>query len=232
MRLVIISDTHGDHLKLKLPAGDVLIHCGDFCTDTEESHWLSALRFVNWFGAQPHKHKVFIAGNHDVFLDSAFSARYPNESLMFLKVIPPNVYYLNDSGITLDGVKFWGSPVQPVFFNWAFNRTSSDIGKHWQMIPVGTNVLITHGPAYGYRDQAFKIGSNELEHTGCPQLLAKIEEIKPALHCYGHIHYSYGAHQAEDTLHINASNSNERYKIANKPMVVDLFEGIAVHVDY
>jgi predicted phosphodiesterase len=30
VRIVCISDTHGQHAKLSVPAGDVLIHAGDF----------------------------------------------------------------------------------------------------------------------------------------------------------------------------------------------------------
>jgi hypothetical protein len=62
----------------------------------------------------------------------------------------PTVIYLNDSGVEIDGLKFWGSPVQPYFHNWAFNRIGDDICKHWELIPLDTDILITHGPVKGF----------------------------------------------------------------------------------
>lgn len=38
MKLVVISDTHGQHDKLTIPECDVLIHCGDFTPDGKYNH--------------------------------------------------------------------------------------------------------------------------------------------------------------------------------------------------
>ncbi|CAJ1445439.1 unnamed protein product, partial [Effrenium voratum] len=38
LRLVVVSDTHNFHHKLKLPDGDVLIHAGDFTQYGKEEH--------------------------------------------------------------------------------------------------------------------------------------------------------------------------------------------------
>jgi predicted phosphodiesterase len=114
-RLVVMSDTHGQHFGLQAPDGDILIHCGDFCS---HGQYFDALKFVNWFGAQSHKRKIFIAGNHDLY----FEQGNPCDVDQFIKLLPPSVCYLNDSGVQIEGINFWGSPVQPTFFNWAFNR--------------------------------------------------------------------------------------------------------------
>tara|TARA_Y100000296_G_C5174834_1_gene259491 strand:- start:2061 stop:2591 length:531 start_codon:yes stop_codon:yes gene_type:complete len=59
------------------------------------------------------------------------------------------IKYLNDSSITIDGIKFWGSPIQPWFHDWAFNRKrGNEIRKHWELIPTNTDVLLTHGPPF------------------------------------------------------------------------------------
>ena len=65
-RIVVISDTHGKHSPLILPDGDILVHCGDFCG---RGQYQDALRFIGWFQSQPHKHKIFIAGNHDLVFE-------------------------------------------------------------------------------------------------------------------------------------------------------------------
>lgn len=62
MRIVCISDTHGLHDEVKVPDGDILIHAGDHCNHGRQSE---VRRFDAWMAKQPHKHKIFIAGNHD-----------------------------------------------------------------------------------------------------------------------------------------------------------------------
>ena len=183
----------------------------------------SALRFVNWLGAQPHKHKIFIAGNHDLYLEQG----NPSDIAVFLQQLPTDVHYLQDSGIELEGITFWGSPVQPRFFNWAFNRDrGADIKKHWDLIPYKTDVLITHGPAYARQDEAPRVertlGMSYTERVGCKDLLNAIKIIKPKIHAFGHIHYSYGHTFSENVHHFNASICNEGYVPNNKPFLVDL----------
>lgn len=219
-KIAVISDTHGMHLNVNVPDADIAIHCGDF---SSHGSYKDAVKFVNWFGTLPHKYKIFIAGNHDIFFEQGNAS----EINMFLKTMPPNVIYLQDSGIELEGIKFWGSPVQPRFFNWAFNRDRGpDIKKHWDLIPPGTDVLITHGPARFRVDEAPRGYSQPTEHTGCIDLLYTIKAIKPKLHLCGHIHYSYGHCYGDNVHHINASICNESYAPANKPYLIEVIKDV------
>jgi len=104
MRLVCISDTHSLHHNLdgQLPDGDVLIHAGDFCG---QNSIISADAFLDWFADQPHKYKVFIAGNHDGPFEKT-----PDWVKDVLSEINPPLFYLQDSGIEIEGVKFFGEP--------------------------------------------------------------------------------------------------------------------------
>lgn len=87
-----------------------------------------------------YQYKIFIAGNHDFYFED-YSQQEIQEKL------PENMYYLNDSGICIEGINIWGSPITPTFFNWAFNKDRGyDIIQHWQKIPDNTDILITHGP--------------------------------------------------------------------------------------
>ena len=67
LRLVVISDTHNKHRSLKLPQGDVLIHCGDF---TDKGTSVEVQDFTKWFIDTPFKHKIVIAGNHELTFDT------------------------------------------------------------------------------------------------------------------------------------------------------------------
>ncbi len=208
MKIVIISDTHGQHARLKLPPGDLLIHAGDVCNTGDRT---DTVRFLNWFSGQQFPHKIFIAGNHDLFFEKESAA-------LINKMIPPGIIYLNDGGTTVNGLQVWGSPVTPWFQNWAFNRHhGNDINRHWNLIPAGTNILITHGPAFGILDK-----NAEGLHIGCKDLLRKVQEIKPRLHICGHIHESYGMKTKDHVQFINASVLNEQYQLVNAPIVIDI----------
>lgn len=208
MKIVAISDTHNKHALLQLPLGDVLVHAGDVSGRGNEKEILD---FLNWFAKQPHKHKIFIAGNHDFYFE-----KYPQTEIY--KTLRSEVIYLNDSGITLEGVNFWGSPVQPWFYDWAFNRRRGpEIKKHWDLIPANTNVLITHGPPLGILDRTVTG-----QHVGCEDLLAAIEKVKPHYNVFGHIHEAYGVLEKKGTIYINASVLNENYRLVNEPVVFEV----------
>lgn len=95
MNFLALSDTHGKHRLLKnLPPADVIIHAGDVSRAGTEH---SIQDFLNWFSKLEYTHKIFIAGNHDRFFEDESTA-YIN------KIIPENVMYLNNSGISIDGI--------------------------------------------------------------------------------------------------------------------------------
>jgi Icc-related predicted phosphoesterase len=197
------------HDRVQVPDGDVLIHAGDFM-DTGRNP-TEATGFFAWFEAQPHKHKIVIAGNHDVFFE-----QYND---MARRLVPTSVHYLEDSGVEIEGIKFWGSPVQPVFFDWAFNRERGfAIRQHWRMIPEDTQVLITHGPPDGVLDE-----TPNGTHVGCFDLTRRLEALNDLkLHVFGHIHHSYGRRDVKDLTFVNAAVCNERYRPINAPQVIEL----------
>ena len=207
MDITFISDTHDLHDRLKLIAGTVLIHAGDI---TEYGTEEEVVEFMYWFSRQPFTYKIFIAGNHDLFLEEYTPSKRK-------KVIPSNVIHLQNSGIELKGLKVWGSPVTPYFLGMAFNaRRGQEIKKVWNKIPADTNILITHGPPAGILDNG--VGDEELGYL--------IDKIRPAIHCFGHAHGQNGIGTLNDTTFINASivNSldplkNEEYKIVGKPII-------------
>jgi len=224
-RLVCISDTHNLHEKLELPEGDVLIHAGDF---SMLGHVKETIRFIRWFAEQPHKHKILIAGNHDVTLDKGFYQASWQRFHRFMEdqhsiknylLREESIHYLEDSSVTLDGIKFYGSPYQPAFGGWAFNvNRGLPIRAVWSAIPDDTDVLITHGPPAGYGDTL-----DNGESVGCEDLLQEItERVKPRVHVFGHIHEGYGITNNEHTTFINPCSCNSRYKIANAPIIFDL----------
>lgn len=212
MRLVCISDTHGDHRKVQVPEGDVLIHAGDVTGHGTESDFID---FLAWFDAHPHEYKLFIAGNHDLYLESN-----PIEAKRH--VDNTGSVWLNDSGIDIEGVQFWGSPITLRFHDWAFMRNpGDDIEQHWTQIPQNTQVLITHGPPFGILDHVRRLDGSE-EQTGCPQLFDTILNRSLKAHIFGHIHEEFGALSQHGVDFLNVSTMNQSYRIANPPVIYTL----------
>jgi Icc-related predicted phosphoesterase len=181
MRIVAVADTHTFESDLgRLPEGDLLVHAGDLC----RRGTLDELRpAAEWIRSQPHRHKVVVAGNHDwCFI------REPEEAR---KALGEGVIYLQDGEAVFDGVRFWGSPWQPEFMEWAFNLPRGDpLAAKWALIPAGIDVLITHGPPSGFGDT-----SGDWFRSGCADLLDAVRRVRPLLHLFGHIHQDGGIWQ-------------------------------------
>lgn len=185
MKIVHISDSHGKHIGLKLPKGEVLIHSGDFCEYGIDAE-ISA--FLDWFREQPFENKILIAGNHD----SDLAECQGFESLQFNL---DGIHYLNHSDVIIDGVKFFGSPKSPSQFGGAFTYWPGD--EDWSKIPSDTDVLITHGPPKSIFDDGL----------GCDSLASKVKELSLKAHCFGHIHQAKGMSNVNNTTYSNAAES-------------------------
>lgn len=211
MKLTCISDTHMRHRDLVLPGGDVLIHSGDFMNS---GHVVGDIAdFANWLSAQDYEYKIVIAGNHDRMFE------YDSENALRLldSFGDDSIIYLQDSEVVINGVKFYGSPWTPEFCGWAFAlKSQEESEKKWSKIPNDVDVLITHGPAYGYLDKIkYPVSTNSTkEHLGDKSLAERIEHINPKLHICGHIHSAQGVMDGygEVTTHINASCLGEDYQ--------------------
>ncbi|MCE9584539.1 MAG: metallophosphatase domain-containing protein [Planctomycetes bacterium] len=210
-RIVCISDTHNHHSAVRLPPGDVLVHAGDV-SGMGRPHEIES--FSAWLGAQPFAHKVVIAGNHDWLFE-----RDPAQAREILSKGCPGVVYLQDSGVEIRGLKFWGSPWQPEFCGWAFNIVRrEDLAKKWALIPADTDVLLTHGPPRGILDRTMSG-----DEVGCDALAAEVgSRVRPRLHVFGHIHEAYGMVERGGVTHVNASICTLAYRPTNRPVVREL----------
>lgn len=212
--IIFISDTHSKHKQVTdIGDGNIIICSGDI---SSMGYYTELKNFCMWFSSLDFDYHVFIAGNHDFcFQDS------PGESLEFVNNW--GIDYLQDDFLIIgdynDSVKIWGTPWQPEFNNWAFNlpRNGQELKEKWDLIPLDTDILITHGPPFGHLDKLFS-GSN----IGCELLRERIDIVKPKIHIFGHIHSSYGyKYDSENNIHfINASVLNEQYNFQNKPIRV------------
>jgi Icc-related predicted phosphoesterase len=205
-RIVCLSDTHNRHEKIAVPGGDILIHAGDA---TVRGTIDEIVLFDRWFSALPHRYKIFIAGNHDRLFET--------DNRLAKSLLDEEVIYLQDSAIEIEGLKIYGSPWQPWFFNWAFNLPRGErLAEKWRLIPDETDILITHGPPFGILDSP-----PDETNVGCENLRSRVEEIRPQMHVFGHIHHSYGTVENFGVKFVNACACDEDYEATNPPMVFD-----------
>jgi 3',5'-cyclic AMP phosphodiesterase CpdA len=237
MRIVTISDTHLMTIARDIPDGDVLIHAGDHTMMGTADEIVAAFR---WLNSMPHKDALTVAGNHDFFLDPSIPDGHHFRSWVIRRPFTvdyllqsfPSVTYLQDSGVEIDGVKFFGSPWTPYFHGWAFNFPEYDalagsVAKEtWSKIPGDTNVLITHGPPAGILDRVES--ANGDTRAGDPHLRERIEKLRALrLHVFGHLHESNGVERIkrwrEEVTFVNAAMCDrERYAPVQPIHVVDI----------
>lgn len=214
MRVVCLSDTHNCNDQIAVPDGDILIHSGDATiTGTVDE----IRRFNEWFSGLPHKQKIFVAGNHDWLFE--------RDNDLARRLLDPTIIYLQDSLATIEGLKIYGSPWQPRFFDWAFNLSrGKELAEKWKLIPDDIDVLITHGPPSGILDAVpSKWGT---ENAGCEELRKRVKKIaafgRLKLHIFGHIHCGFGTHDEFRVRFVNASNCDEQYQPTQPPIIVEI----------
>jgi len=220
MKICSIGDLHGiynevvdgKNKSIILPSADILIIAGDACNigSVDDvllfNKWLQDIQAFDIF-----KHIIFVAGNHDRLFeyDKNLARNFLDKRLL----------YLEDELVEIDGIKFYGTPWQLPFNNWAFNIPEDKLADKFARIPEGIDILITHSPPYGIMDSTprnFKLGSKSL--------LDRVYKVRPKFHCFGHIHHGYGAYKDKDydIQFYNVSLLNEAYALANKPIIFEI----------
>ena len=185
MKILQISDTHNRHRQLtNLPEADVIVHCGDFADNGTEEE---VLDFLNWYIDLPYKYKIFVTGNHDLCLWDAKD----------IEDLPENVFFLQDRGVTIEGVKFFGI---------AYNHSE-------RLIPEDTDIVITHEPPSMILDESAG------ENWGNIPLFKRMMEVKPRYHLFGHAHEGYGTIKQDDIIFSNGAILDDFYHISHQPKV-------------
>jgi Icc-related predicted phosphoesterase len=229
IRVICLADTHGFHDSIpseELYPADLLLFAGDFSMlgnpiEVESfKSWLHSLKIPS----------VVIAGNADTPFDLAQLPRFKNwiEERIHpgvpVETIKPtflsdlqNIVYLEDSEVTIFGVKIWGSPYTLWHGDSGFRIQNYQASAKWRKIPKDADVLVVHSPPKYCRDRSVKG-----DHGGCSELRRVIEKLKPALVVFGHIHEGYGVSMIGETVCVNASIVDYRRTPINAPILVDL----------
>lgn len=218
-----MSDLHG-YLPKEVPECDVVCICGDIVPLEYQNDYVQSigwfhLDFLPWANNLPCKKVVFVAGNHDFFLEQLSDYERRTPSHIMKKLLPGShkgaskLVYLCDNSVEIDGVRFYGAPWVKDLSNWAFYKSDADIKEKFNKIPKKFDVLLTHMPS------TLADTGNVLQgyygFYGCYELEEAIlkRDIKYAL-C-GHVHT--GNHRPTEVANgckvVNVSLKDEDYKV-------------------
>jgi Icc-related predicted phosphoesterase len=208
MKIWFISDTHGEHAQLKVPDVDLVVHCGDESNDGDP--WVNekeARQFFEWFSKINIPTKMFVPGNHSTAIEKELIQRSEYPSVQFL--IHEETEWM--------GLKIFGSPFTPQFYDWAYMKPREDLDSDWQMIAEEVDILITHGPPKGILDVTRDFSTRLPVH----------ERIKPRIHAFGHIHDEQGIRNCDlimrdTTQFINCSVCDISGRFENNGFVVEI----------
>jgi Icc-related predicted phosphoesterase len=215
MKIAFISDSHRQCPEL--PDADLLVHCGDL---TGLGTLYEFQQQVEWLRSVKERYPlgiIYVPGNHDCGLDPMSEPDVQEREEIHALFRYANIKVLINRAITIEGIKFYGSPMTPTFFDWAFMGSENELADCWERIPEDTQILITHGPAQGLRDLCRN------GHVGSSSLRWHVDNHLPnlKLHAFGHIHEGAGCNQEGRYLCLNASVLDGWYNGFNPVHVVD-----------
>jgi Icc-related predicted phosphoesterase len=207
--IAVMADTHGYTLR-DVPIADVVIHSGDACAKGTIEEFR---KFSEWFDSLPHRHKIFVPGNHDrcVEVDPRTAER-----------LMPNVTFLTGRSVEVAGLTIWGGPWTPGDGRWAYNsRSAVEARDLWGAIESRVDVVVTHGPPRGILD-GFTHGWRPMR-AGCRELRRAIVANRPQLHVFGHIHECGGRSRVvRGVRYLNAAVVDSKYRLVRGASVVNL----------
>ena len=235
MKICCISDTHNlhEHVKLQnLKNIDAIVHCGDF---TNKGTFKEIKCFIDWFISLPVKHKILIAGNHEITLDCDRYNKNKNEyhplpemqinsDMCYTYIVNAHkqgkLYYLENKPIVIDDITFYGSPfsLEPDYNpSWGFQHNDTILDQVWSAIPDDIDVLLTHTPPYNVLD------NSPFGHKGSKSLYDHVKSrVKPALHVFGHIHNAHGYKVDDDTIFVNATVVDGKRNVKYEPIIIEI----------
>lgn len=223
MRVCHLSDTHDVHqdFNLLVPEDtEIVFFTGDMTYKGAE--WELNILLEHFIRLKQRiPHIVGCLGNHELGAEG-------KEDEWKMRFASAGVILLDHESVEIEGIKIFGSPYSPWFFDWAYSYHNPKMGTQqgddqkdgtevWASIPEDTQVLLTHGPPQDILDLC------RGGHVGCSVLRHRIEQI-PSIkyHMFGHIHEGHGLDKINGVTYSNGSIMDGKYRFVNKPNCFDL----------
>ena len=223
MKIYAISDQHG-HLPTDIPKCDLLLVAGDQCPDIfgglsakafpdRQREWFTN-EWLDWRDQLGIEHVLVTWGNHDFCGEQDI-----NKQVVLFSGNGYNTHTVIDDVVEVGGLRVYLTPWSNQFFNWAFMKAPYELGKIYDEIPEGIDILVSHQPPYGYGSQCIywdpTTGKRKVEQVGSHELAIRIREVKPRAVVCGHVHSGYGTYTLDGIPVYNVSVVNEKYELVN-----------------
>mgnify|MGYP000860232951 CR=1 FL=1 len=211
MRILHISDTHGNFSPPQYYTYDCVIHSGDFLPNHSnnlkeeikfQKEWLkNNYQYIKNIAG--NKKFLFTLGNHD-FIN-------PDELENLLKSYGIDAVNLHNKVTTYNSFNIYGFPYVPYLRgNWNYERNHQDmlIEVNKMIDNIGDkyiHIFVCHSGLNGILDLNYSndhIGSSIIRDA----LYYKLNNL-PILYCHGHIHESQGVSFKDSMLISNASKN-------------------------
>lgn len=234
MNIIAVSDLHGYLPRHAYPDGDVFVVAGDILPDLRpiqlQQQW-AIEELAPWLRqkAEQYRNVIVTWGNHD-FVD-AWGPPVAEQLHTLLNDFsdgPPKSFtYIvaRPQVIHLGKYIFYVSPYCLELPGWAYHKTESLLAEDYRQIPIGTDVIISHGPPL---DMCDKIDGLVPFHAGSKALKDAVKHVQPQVVICGHIHEAYGMktvyHSGKTlpTCVYNVAQLDVRYKYHNRPVEITL----------
>lgn len=228
MKIIATADLHG-HLP-EIEECELLLIAGDICplehrSVKRQGQWLEH-SFAPWIEGRrcQAERVIYIGGNHDFVLERGGPGPRARAAAT----------YLQDSSVEVGGLKIYGTPWTEGPATWAFmlperargkapGSAAPDLETAYGAIPDDADVVLVHGPPLGYGDSTL---GGELK--GSVPLLERLEEVRPRLTVFGHIHegrgrFKFGSRpDGSDCWLANVSLMDAAFKPYQPPMTFEL----------
>lgn len=218
MKIWFISDTHTKHKELSIPKVDMVMFCGDESNDKYSArNFHEAIDFLKWYSDLPIQHKVFVPGNHSMAIAEGMIEPYHF----------PKIHFLIHQFREINNLKIFGSPFTPLYGDgWSYMFERNRMYSIWRSLRK-CDILLTHGPPKGYLDLTDDLRTGTIVSAGCAALAARVRELEPKIHAFGHIHASKefpnnGILDTGVTKYINCSCYNHKENSMRNGFVVEI----------
>lgn len=226
MKICAFSDMHGN-LDFNVNPCDIVLIGGDifplkiqsYSSPSEE--WFKT-NFIPWCNSLPCQKVVFVAGNHDHWLE-----RHGDRARLYLKD-EDKIIYLDCEITEYEGKVIYGTPLCKPFGRWAFmpslEEQEEKYIRHLNAIEH-IDLILAHDAPYGVSDIILQEDCPWADgtHIGNKALTKFIETAQPDIMLHGHLHSSNrNAEFLGKTRIHNISLLNENYELVYKPIYINL----------
>lgn len=231
MKIIALSDLHGTLLSVEdyFEPCELVCICGDIvplniqANSRKTRQWLIN-KFKPWCESLPCDKVIFIAGNHDIYLNNLdfMYTQFPKDKKVTY-LFHENYVYTSRSG---KEYTIFGTPYCKLFGNWAFMEMDNVLDKLYQDIPENLDILLTHDQPFGYGDIILQEDCPWYDgktHIGNKPLVKAIIEKRPRFQFNGHLHScDHKLIEIGETKHYNVSIKDEHYDPIYNPLIIEI----------